>query len=158
MSKRIVLTMLWMMVAVSLYAQRTEDYRKVSSWLRERMETHRSTLRRADEAEKLTVVFVQFKGEVTDELLATYQCRRYAQLDDIAIVMLPLSQVDNLSHLSTVLRIEANEQAHATSDTIPKIVNTLPMYEATVQHPAFTGEGVVIGVMDVGFDLTHPNF
>lgn len=158
MSKRIVLTMLWMMVAVSLYAQRTEDYRKVSSWLRERMETHRSTLRRADEAEKLTVVFVQFKGEVTDELLATYQCRRYAQLDDIAIVMLPLSQVDNLSHLSTVLRIEANEQAHATSDTIPKIVNTLPMYEATVQHPSFTGEGVVIGVMDVGFDLTHPNF
>ena len=158
MCKRIVLIMLWMMVAISLHAQCTRDYRKVSPWLREKIETHRNTPKRVGEAEKLTVVFVQFKEEVTDEQLATCQCRLYAQLDDIAIVMLPLSQVETLSHLSTVLRIEANERAHATSDTIPNVVKTLPMYEATAQHPAFTGEGVVMGIMDIGFDLTHPNF
>lgn len=158
MSKRIVLILLWIIVAVSLNAQGIDEYRKISSWLCQKIKTHQDTHRRAGEEERLTTVFVQLKEDVSDEQLAIYQCRRYAQLDDIAIVMLPISQVEHLAHLSTVLRIEANEQAHVTLDTIPRVVNTLPIYQSTAQHPAFTGNGVVVGIMDIGFDLTHPTF
>lgn len=158
MSKRIVLILLWMTVSVSLNAQGMDEYRKISPWLCQKIAAHHDTHRRAGEEDRQTTVFVQLKEDVSDEQLAVYQCRRYAQLDDIAIVMLPISQVKQLAHLSAVLRIEANEQAHVTLDTIPKVVDTLPIYQATSQHPAFTGNGVVVGIMDIGFDLTHPTF
>ena len=43
-------------------------------------------------------------------------------------------------------------------DTVPHVSHLLPAYTATQQHQAYTGKGVMVGVMDVGFDLTHPNF
>ncbi len=158
MRKRAALILLSMMVAVSLNAQGIDEYRKISSWLCQKVLAQKNTQRRVGDEEKFTVVFVQLKEDMTDEQLAVYQCRRYAQLDDIAIVMLPISQVEHFSHHPTVLRIEANEQSHVTLDTIPRVVNTLPVYQATAQHPAFTGDGVVVGIMDIGFDLTHPTF
>ena len=148
-----------MVLVMPLLAQRMDDRHKVSPWLRQKVDTHLQNRHRTGDAEeRMTVVFVQFREEMTDGQLADYQCRRYAQLDDIAIVMLPLSEVDNLAHHPTVLRVEANGQAHVTLDTIPRVVNTLPIYVPTAQHPAFTGEGVVVGVMDIGYDLTHPTF
>ncbi len=118
--------------------------------------------RRAEEPEekpdKQLVTFVRFDREVSDEELAEYQCRRYAQLDDIAIVMLPLKRLPDLAALSCVQRLEANQRAHTTMDTVPKVIDLLNVYQATAQHSAYTGKGVVVGLMDVGFDLTHPNF
>ncbi len=118
--------------------------------------------RRAEEPEekpgKQVVTFVRFDREVSDEELAEYQCRRYAQLDDIAIVMLPLKRLPDLAAQSCVQRLEANQRAHTTMDTVPKVIDLLNVYQATAQHAAYTGKGVVVGLMDVGFDLTHPNF
>ena len=111
MRKRAALILLSMMVAVSLNAQGIDEYRKISSWLCQKVLAQKNTQRRVGDEEKLTVVFVQLKEDMTDEQLAVYQCRRYAQLDDIAIVMLPISQVEHFSHHPTVLRIEANEQS-----------------------------------------------
>lgn len=156
--KRIVILLTGLLAAVLLYAQSPAEIHKVSPWLRKAMAEQRREIRRdAEEKEILVVTFVQLNGKVTDEQLAAYDCRRYAQLDDIAIVMLPLNKIEDLAQLNTVLRIEANELAHTTLDTVPTIVKALPVYQATEEHPAFTGSGVVIGLMDVGFDLTHPS-
>jgi len=124
--------------------------------------SHKQPSRRAEEPEekpeKQLVTFVKFDREVSDEELAEYQCRRYAQLDDIAIVKLPLKRLPDLAALSCVQRLEANQRAHTTMDTVPKVMDLLRVYQATTQHSAYTGKGVVVGLMDVGFDLTHPNF
>ena len=103
-------------------------------------------------------VFVQMKDGINDETLTQFGCKKYAQLGDIAIVTIPLYNVDALSKQPEVLRIEANDKGHPTLDLVPGITNLLPVYEQTAQHPAFTGQGVVVGVMDIGFDLTHPTF
>ena len=134
---------------------------KLSVWLREaagRQQKDAAGRRGADERGMLTTVFLQLGREVGDDELAEYGARRYAQLEDIAIVTVPLSQVDALAELDAVLRIEANRPAQLTMDTVPRVVRALPAYEATSRHPAFTGAGVVVGIMDVGFDLSHPNF
>ncbi len=155
--KRCVILLTGLLAAVLLYAQGPMGTHKVSPWLRKAMAEQRREIRRdGEEKEILVVTFVQLNGKVTDEQLAAYDCRRYAQLDDIAIVMLPLNRIEELAQLNTVLRIEANEKAHTTLDTVPTIVKALPVYQVTEEHPAFTGSGVVMGLMDVGFDLTHP--
>lgn len=158
--KRSWLILLSLVATLSLTAQGPLALGKLSPWLRQTVRNHQQQMRHRAEAEKdtLTLVFVQLDAGVTDAQLADYLCRRYAQLDDIAIVMLPLSQVGELSQLSAVRRIEASQGVHTTMDTIPKVSHLLPVYQQTADHQAYTGKGVVVGVMDVGFDLTHPTF
>ena len=157
-----------LMLATSVSAQ-TSNTGRLSAWLQESVRhesrqafaktnstTHHG--RKAGAADMLTTVFVQMKDGINDETLAQYGCKKYAQLGDIAIVTIPLDKVGALSEQPEVLRIEANDKAHPTLDLVPGITNLLPVYEQTAQHPAFTGQGVVVGLMDIGFDLTHPTF
>ena len=43
-------------------------------------------------------------------------------------------------------------------DTTRLVVNAEPVYRGTGLAQSYTGRGVVVGVQDIGFDLTHPNF
>lgn len=157
--------MMLLTLATSVSAQ-TGHMGRLSAWLQEsvRQETAVKTSNttssghRADAAAMLTTVFVQMKDGINDELLAQYGCKKYAQLGDIAIVTVPLDKVGALSEQPEVLRVEANDKGHPTLDLVPENTNLLPVYEQTAQHPAFTGQGVVVGLMDIGFDLTHPTF
>ena len=159
------IAMMLLTLATSVSAQ-TGHMGRLSAWLQEsvRQETAVKTSNttssghRADAAAMLTSVFVQMKDGINDELLAQYGCKKYAQLGDIAIVTVPLDKVGALSEQPEVLRVEANDKAHPTLDLVPENTNLLPVYEQTAQHPAFTGKGVVVGIMDIGFDLTHPTF
>ena len=110
------------------------------------------------ESGPLITVFIRLSQPMSDEALAQYGCKRYAQLDDIAIVTAPVDRLGELASVESVERVEASRPAHCTMDTVPKVCNLLPLYESTSQHQAFTGDGVVVGVMDVGLDLTHPTF
>ena len=159
------IAMMLLTLATSVSAQ-TGHMGRLSAWLQEsvRQETAVKTSNttssghRADAAAMLTTVFVQMKDGINDELLAQYGCKKYAQLGDIAIVTVPLDKVGALSEQLEVLRVEANDKGHPTLDLVPENTNLLPVYEQTAQHPAFTGKGVVVGIMDIGFDLTHPTF
>ena len=132
---------------------------KLSMWLREKIavEGVSGNTKRA-ESEMLTTAFVRTSETLTEEMLIEYGGTIYAQLGDISIITIPLSQIGRLTENPAVLRVEANRRADATLDTVPLVSNILPVYQATPQHQAFTGNGVVVGLVDIGFDLTHPTF
>ena len=162
--RHIATLLLMLMYAISVSAQ--SSHGRLSAWLQETIKHESQTkgstamkgVRRTETASLLTTVFVQMNDSLDDQTLAQYGCKKYAQLGDIAIVTVPLDKIDSLSQHPKVLRIEANDKAHTTMDTVPGISNLLPLYHPTEVHPAFTGQGVVLGLMDVGFDLTHPTF
>lgn len=137
------------------------DYRKLSGYVK-RVMTERGgdsgRTRTIDRHARRLTAFVKIDTEQADEVWQTYGCRLYAQKGDIAIVSIPLSELALLSEHPAVKRIEASPSARLMMDTTATVVNIAPVYTTTDEHPAFTGEGVVLGVMDVGFDLTHPNF
>ena len=137
------------------------DYRKLSGyvrqvvareWLQPKSPT-RSTL-----PKRRMTAFVKADIAEADALWEAYDCRSFARMGDISIVSIPISRLSRLSEHPAIRRIEARPSAMLLMDTTTTVVNALPAYQATDRHPAFTGKGVVVGVMDVGFDLTHPNF
>lgn len=152
--KRYVILFLILLTILSMWAQRA-DYSKMSALVRQAAMTasHSSAHRAANTDRRSITAFVQ----VTDDnVLDQYGCRKYAQLDDIAIATIPLGRLTALASHPAVLRIEAGETSKPLMDTVPRICNILPAYHQLSQ--AFTGKGVVLGLMDIGFDLTHPNF
>lgn len=151
------LTTLFLLLPLTMSAQRG----KLSVWLQEKVSDERSVgSRRAaeDGQEMLMTVFVRTTETLTNEMLVEYGGTIYAQLGDVSIITIPISQIDKLIEEPTVVRVEANGRADVTLDTVSKVSNILPVYQATAQHSAFTGKGVIVGLEDVGFDLTHPTF
>ena len=156
--KRYLFFLLTFLATTTLFAQNGTDS-KFSTWLRESLYHETTHSRRAEEKEAmLTTIFLRVTEQMTDEMLQQYECKVYARLGDICIVTIPLNRLEELSQNDQVLRMEASPSAHTTMDQVPGQVKALPAYQKTAQHEAFTGKGVVIGVMDIGFDLTHPNF
>lgn len=149
------LTLLLFVVSISLYGQ---PQQKLSGWLRQAIAEQQIQHRASEEEERLTLVFVRTSETLTKDKLLEYDAKIYAQLGDISIIMIPMSQLIKLSEEPSVLRIEANGRSQLTLDTVTVVNNVLPVYQPTEAHAAFTGKDIVVGVMDVGFDLTHPTF
>ncbi len=93
-----------------------------------------------------------------DDLLRHEGCKVWANWGNIYVATIPMNRVARLTLLPEVCRIEANMSPKAMMDSAVIQVNALPAYEGRNLPQAFTGKGVVMGIMDIGFDLTHPNF
>jgi len=91
-------------------------------------------------------------------VLSEYGCKTLAQAGDICIADIPLDRMARLSKDQRVKRIEANWGAEPLLDSLAMHAGALPVYEGAQLPQAFTGKDVVVGVMDIGFDLTHPTF
>ena len=90
--------------------------------------------------------------------------------DGICAAFLPTDSLGALDECPSILCMEANAPAQAQNDTSAVITgvskawdfeNNLPsdLKPQTSSIPqAFTGKGVIAGVMDIGFDFTHPAF
>lgn len=101
--------------------------------------------------------FVRAAGNA-DSLLTANGCCLLAQEGDICIADIPLDRLNMLAAAKEVRRIEANRGNTVSMDSMAIQLNATPVYEGRNLPQAYTGRGVVTGIQDVGFDLTHPNF
>ena len=121
--------------------------------------THAKARSRGQAIDRASIIaFVHIDPTKGEAILREYGCRPLASKSDITIAEIPLRCLTALSEHPDVSRIEANERAQICLDTTASIINVLPAYTPTSSHQAFTGKGVVVGLMDIGFDLTHPTF
>jgi subtilisin family serine protease len=97
-------------------------------------------------------------GTAAEELLAAHGCRSLAHYGTLHIASIPLEQLTPLSRQPSVLRIEASPSSRLLTDSMAVHLNATAAYTAQDLPQAYTGSGVVMGIMDVGFDLTHPTF
>lgn len=134
-------------------------YGKLSPWLRHACGEQSSVRKiKGNTSSKPSVcAFVQIDSDPSD-ILQTYGCTPLAQLGNIYIVDIPLHQLPALSQQPQIRRIEAQPSYQLTLDTALTIVQVPAIHAATQLPQAFTGKGVVMGIQDVGFDLTHPTF
>ena len=159
----------WLLIAVwvalTSVAQQA-DYRKMSRLVRQAAEEgvrcQKSGVRSQEsvgyfEGRSITA-FVCISPEEADAVFKKHNCRKRAQWGDICIATIPLAELGALAKEPAVTRIEANQSTSLCVDTTAAVVQALPVYESSPSHQAYIGEGVVVGVVDIGFDLTHPNF
>lgn len=103
-------------------------------------------------------VFIKFSNDSAEQILGEYGCEKLAQLGDIYIINVPLSRIGALSACDDVRRIEAQFHGRQLLDVTPQWVDNEPIYSGASLPQAFDGQGVLLGIVDGGFDLTHPSF
>ncbi len=91
-------------------------------------------------------------------VLAEYGCRLITQIGDIFIANIPISSLRAMAADDRVVRIESHKGGKVMMDEAHGWVDTAPVYSGTELPQAYHGENVLVGIIDIGFDLTHPNF
>lgn len=85
----------------------------------------------------------------------------------ICAAFLPMDSLSVLDQSASILRMEANEPSRLQNDTSAVLLgvdkawdfeNSLHSTLNTSIPQAFTGKGVIAGLMDISFDFTHPAF
>ena len=155
---RLIVSLLFIFTSLGIIAQRPR-YEKMSPFVREAMASALATkqLTRSQCDDRLLTAFVRIDGNAA-EVLGQYGCKELARVGDISIAAIPLSKLGALSCGKQVKRIETGRRCSIQMDTTRLVVNAEKVYTGEGLSQSYTGHGVVVGVQDIGFDLTHPNF
>ena len=155
---RLIVSLLFIFTSLGIIAQRPR-YEKMSPVVREAMASALATKQftRSQSDDRLLTAFVRIDGNAA-EVLRQYGCKELARVGDISIAAIPLSKLGALSCGRQVKRIETGRRCSIQMDTTRLVVNAEKVYTGEGLPQSYTGCGVVVGVQDIGFDLTHPNF
>ena len=166
MMKRLLSTVLVALFTLSMTAQVWNKETKMSPWLLNKYEQQQTAVRNNGgtlRAQGRPVVkYILALVESTDGD-ATIKQKGGVVLQDfgggICAAFLPMDSLGVLDGCDAILRMEANELNRPQNDNASKILGVDKAWAGGGELPqAFRGEGVLAGVMDIGFDFTHPAF
>ncbi len=103
-------------------------------------------------------VFVKFRNGAAERLLSQYGCQTLTQIGDIYIANVPLGGLCGLADEPDVVRIETHTGGHQHNDVSPRWTKTTDVNTGKGLPNAFTGKGVLVGIVDGGLDVSHPSF
>ena len=146
-------------LALGVHAQRRADYSRMSSMVRRlaRLQTMAPSTRSTQGGGGHLCALVRVNGEGR-RVLEDEGCRVLASFGDIHVADIPLSRLNLLSLHPRVLRIEASQSCRLCNDTSAVVTRSVDVRQGVRLQQPFTGQGVVLGLVDVGIDLTNPNF
>ncbi len=156
MQKRTTLLSL-LFLALPCLAQQA-DYTKMSSYVRRAVVQQQAQRRKAPSFRGQAPLMSAIVKSSSSQVLQQHGCQIKAQWGDLYIVTLRTNCLTELSREPQVLRIEAGEPCVANMDTSRTITHADALHSGMLGQTRWTGRGVVMGIMDVGFDLTHPTF
>lgn len=92
------------------------------------------------------------------EIAKKYDCLVLEQIGNIYIMKIPMPILEQMLLDDQVLRIEAHEMPQPTMFEAPSHINADKAWNGTYLPQAYTGKGVIAGVVDTGFLFTHSMF
>ena len=154
--KRSIVFILSLLICIGAWGQRVE---KMSHDIRRLVNQTASQVRRAPGVEQHETVraMIRFNGNA-EAVMGKYSCKAITQIGDIYVADIPVSQLKAMVNDERVVRIENHMGGKLLMDVAPTWINTPAIYEDTRLPQAFTGKGVMVGIIDCGLEVTHPNF
>ncbi len=155
--RKTTISLVFLLLTLTAWCQQA-NYAKMSSMVRQlAMETTGRMRRMPSAGDRELCAFVRIEGNA-DSLLALYGGRSLARFGNLHVASIPLRSLSPLSLRPEVSRIEARQGNSIQMDTTLVLLGGAKAHAGELLPQAFTGRGVVVGVQDIGFDLTHPNF
>lgn len=106
----------------------------------------------------MILAYIVLKNDNMPDLEARYGIEGMTRSGKVWVARIPLRQVLPLTEETNVERIECEPVSRAQLDQVVVEIGSQQANDGYQLPQAFTGKGVVAGIVDSGFDFTHPTF
>lgn len=151
-----ILTALLLLTATNITAQTF----KLSGDLRELLTRDVATIRRAaDSQSRITLLMKVTDASEMAGVCADYNMKMITDLGYIAVVAVPVDQIAKAGADPRVVRMELEGRYVLKLDDVRPVTKVDDAYAAlSPLTTAYTGKGVIVGVIDGGVQFDHPTF
>ena len=77
---------------------------------------------------------------------------------NVIVVRMPIDAIEQISELESVERVEITQPVKLYNDVAREVTNVDAVHSGTGLTASFTGEGVIVGIVDSGIDFNHIAF
>lgn len=108
---------------------------------------------------KFLAVFIEIDTSYSRALLTKYGCNIRTLAGNIATADIPYDNIVSIAALPAIKKIELPLLFRKTDTAMKKYTGVFPVHNA--ESPltrAYKGKGTVIGIIDDGIDVSHPDF
>lgn len=110
-------------------------------------------------ADAVANLFIRLSGNADKERLSrVYGVRFNVGCGDVYTAVAPVSSIMALADDNDVEEIDAGQEVRTMMDNVRTLTNVDAVHSATGLGTAYKGNGVLVGIIDAGFDFRHPNF
>lgn len=102
--------------------------------------------------------FIKTDSNIDKSLLAEYGVKLNTQAGNIYTSLIPVSQLENVLTVKGLEYLEIGHKIEPKLDAAREQTWVNWVHNGTGLSQSYTGNGVVVGVIDGGFDYTHPTF
>lgn len=113
---------------------------------------------RAAVSDEIVSAYLHTEGVVDVSALEALGVKVNLQLDGILTARLPLSAIEGISQLPFIKYIQMGTPVRPMMDKARAVSGVDRLHAAEGLDMAYTGKDVVVGIIDGGFDYTHPAF
>ena len=160
MKKRCIsLALILLLSAASMLAQNHNG--KLSPYLQQAVTANTTLNRHAAATDEYVSVLAKLTEQADEQALAArYGFEVTNRIGRVLIISIPLANIPAMAEDAAVVRIEAERAPRPMMDVVPGQIQADKVHKGTSNLlPAdYTGEGVIVGVVDAGFDYIHPFF
>jgi len=112
-----------------------------------------------DSPSRLTLIMKVIDAQQMTQVCDDYDMLMVTDLGHIAVVDVPVSQIVKAAADPRVVRMEKEGGFHLCLDEARIVANVNPVTNGDSPLPqAYTGKGVIVGVLDAGVQYNHPTF
>jgi subtilisin family serine protease len=94
----------------------------------------------------------------TESQLLPYGIKIGTKAGNIWTAQVPLNKVVDFTKIRGIKNIELDQPSYPDLDTARKVTRVDSVHSGYGLPQAYTGNNVVVGIIDAGFDYTHPTF
>ena len=162
--RKFAFSILCLAIAATVFGQSKLDLQSQMMLLQMRntsIPTYNSRLRtfeRVKEVRQNVMAMVEFTGQNALAELEAEGVKVLRVRGNIAIVNVPTADVERISELKCVRRMELSRPVYQKMDIVRSVTGIDKIHQGVNIPQAYTGKGVVTGIVDGGIDPNHINF
>ncbi|MCK5278260.1 MAG: S8 family serine peptidase, partial [Cyclobacteriaceae bacterium] len=96
--------------------------------------------------------------KISEEVLKNIGVKIGSKVNDIWSLKIPISSLSMLVEIEGIDYLDIDNKIHTTLDSARSVTMVNSVHQGLDLPKAYTGDGVVVGIIDKGFDYTHPTF
>jgi len=103
-------------------------------------------------------LYIKINENYNQNELEKLDAKVLVRTKSVVLISIPINKIEKLTRLDFVEFIEISKQPRPLLERALPSSNVVPVHQGLDLERSYFGEGVIVGIIDGGFDFTHPMF